>query len=105
MVETIRDSQATSATLALAFWRRILWPYAVSILGIVAGLALKLAFASVLRGEASYVLFVPAVLLASALGGWGPGLLATTLGLALGLFFVADARPPATADVMNALVF
>jgi two-component system sensor kinase FixL len=105
MVETIRDSQATSATLALALWRRILWPYGVSILGVVAGLALKLAFASVLRGEASYVLFVPAVLLASALGGWGPGLFATALGLALGLFFVADARPLATADVMNALVF
>jgi two-component system sensor kinase FixL len=105
MIETIRDSQATSVTLALALWRRILWAYAVSILGIVAGLALKLAFASVLRAEASYVLFVPAVLLASALGGWGPGLLATALGLALGLFFVADARPLATADVMNALVF
>jgi len=52
-------------TLALALWRRILWPYAVSILGVVAGLALKLAFASVLRGEASYVLFVPAVLLSA----------------------------------------
>ena len=36
------------------------------------------------------MLFLPAVLIASALGGWGPGLLATALGLALGLFFVAE---------------
>ena len=105
MVETIRGSQANSATLPFAFWRRSLWPYGVSILGVAAGLAVKLAFASVLRGEASYVLFVPAVLIASALGGWGPGLLATALGLALGLFFVAEAGPLAIADAVNGLAF
>jgi two-component system sensor kinase FixL len=105
MVETIRGSQANSATLPFALWRRSLWPYGVSILGVAAGLAVKLAFASVLRGEASYVLFVPAVLIASALGGWGPGLLATALGLVLGLFFVAEARPLATVDAVIGLVF
>ena len=51
------------------------------------------------------MLFVPAVLIASAVGGWGPGLLATTLGLTLGLFFVADVRQLAAADVANGLVF
>jgi two-component system sensor kinase FixL len=34
-----------------------------------------------------------------------PGLLATTLGLTLGLFFIADVRQLAAADVANGLVF
>jgi two-component system, LuxR family, sensor kinase FixL len=77
----------------------------VAIVAIAAGVAVKLAFDSVLRGEASYVLFVPAVLIASALGGWGPGLLATAQGAALGLFFVAQTRQLAAADAVNGLVF
>jgi two-component system, LuxR family, sensor kinase FixL len=100
MVDVTRDSQ----TYALPWWR-IASPYGAAILAIAAGFAVKLAFASVIRGEASYLLFLPAVLAASALGGWGPALLATGLGLALGLFFVAEARPLAAADAVTALVF
>jgi two-component system sensor kinase FixL len=107
MTDTIRHSQdyAPAALLRPASWWQITWPYAVAVLAIAAGLALKLVFASVLHGEASYILFVPAVLIASALGGWGPGLLSIALGLALGLFFVADVRQFAPADVVNGLVF
>ena len=107
MADTIREAQnyAPTALVAAASWRRIAWPYSVAVLAIAAGLTAKIAFASVLRGEASYILFVPAVLIGSALGGWGPGLLATALGLAAGLFFVADARQFVGADVVNGLVF
>ena len=107
MADTIRHSQkyAPPVLLQPVSWWRNAWPYGVMILAVAAGLALKLVFASVLRGEASYILFVPAVLIASALGGWGPGLLATALGLALGLFFVADVRQIAPADIVNGLVF
>jgi two-component system, LuxR family, sensor kinase FixL len=107
MADTIRDSQnyAPTAPLQPASWWRIGWPYGVAILVVAAGLGVEFVFASVLSGEASYILFVPAVLLASALGGWGPGLLATALGLALGLFFVAETRQLATADVVNGLIF
>ena len=34
---------------------------------------IRVALASVLAGEASYLFFFPAVLIASAFGGWGPG--------------------------------
>jgi len=107
MADTIRDSQnyAPTALLQPASWWRIGWPYGVAILVVAAGLGVEFVFASVPSGEASYILFVPAVLLASALGGWGPGLLATALGLALGLFFVAETRQLATADVVNGLIF
>jgi O-antigen ligase len=106
MADTIRHSQnyRPTALLRPASWRRIAWPYGVTVLVIATGFALKLFFAAALRGEASYVLFVPAVLIGSALGGWGPGLLATALGLALGLIFVADARQFAAADVVNGVI-
>ncbi len=107
MVETIRHSQSYTppASMQIAAWWRFAWPYGVAILGVTAGLAVNFAFASALHGEASYVLFLPAVLIASALGGWGPGLLATALGLALGLFSVAESRQFATADAVTGFVF
>ena len=107
MVATIRHSQSYTplASSQFASWWRVARPYGVTIIAIAAGLGVKLALASLLRGDASYLLFVPAVLIASALGGWGPALLATALGLALSLFFVSDTRPFAAADAVNGLVF
>jgi two-component system, LuxR family, sensor kinase FixL len=107
MADTIRDSQSYAPTPLLqpVSWWQSAWPYGVAILAIAAALGVKLVFASVLSGEASYILFVPAVLISSALGGVGPGLLATALGLALGLFFVADARHLASADAVNGFIF
>ena len=107
MADAIRDSQnyASTALLRPLSWWQIAWPYGVAILVIAAALGVKVVFASVLSGEASYILFVPAVLIGSALGGVGPGLLATALGLALGVFFVADARQLAAADIVNGLIF
>jgi two-component system sensor kinase FixL len=79
--------------------------YAIAIIGIALGLALRIALASVLEGSASYLFFVPAILIASAIGGWGPGVFATLLGLMLGLFFVTDYRALTAADIVNAFVF
>src|SRR6188472_818661 len=103
MADTVPRSQSSepNALLQLPFWRRVACRCVVAIVAIAAGVAVKLVFDPVLRGEASFVLFVPAVLIASALGGWGPGLLATALGLALGLFSVAESRQFATADAVT----
>ena len=106
MAETTRDLQrlAPGALLRSAPWWQIAWPYGVAILGIAAAIVVKLIFASTLGGEASYILFVPAVLIASAAGGWGPGLLATAFGLAVGLFLIGT-RPLAGSDLVYAFVF
>ncbi len=80
-------------------------PYGIAILAIAAALAVRLAWASILIGEASYLFFLPAILIASTLGGLGPGLFATIAGLLLGLFFVVDFRAVSNADVVNAVVF
>jgi two-component system, LuxR family, sensor kinase FixL len=83
----------------------VVLPYGVAILAIAAALVLRLALASELHGEASYLFFMPAILIASALGGWGPGLLATALGLVLGGNFIADTRPIAASDIIDAVAF
>jgi two-component system sensor kinase FixL len=93
------------AGLNLSVPRGIIGHYGIAIIAVAVALALRLALASVLQGEASYLFFFPAILIASAFGGWGPGFLATILGLLLGVFFVADFRSLASADIVNAAVF
>ena len=46
-----------------------------------------------LAGQASFLIFVPAVVVGSALGGAGPGVFATLLGLVAGLFLSRAAEP------------
>jgi two-component system, LuxR family, sensor kinase FixL len=85
--------------------RRITWQYGIAIAAVAVALGVKLWLASALRGEGSYLLFLPAILVASALGGWGPGLLATALGLAVGLYSIVEIRAIATSDIVNAVTF
>jgi two-component system sensor kinase FixL len=85
--------------------RRLVWQYGIAVAAIIVAVGVKLLLASTLRGEASYLFFLPAILIASALGGWGPGLLATALGFALGFYFIADTRAITTSDIINAATF
>jgi two-component system sensor kinase FixL len=55
--------------------------YALAIL-LPAAILVARHFVPALEGEASYLLFTPAVLIASIFGGLGPGILATALSLA-----------------------
>jgi two-component system sensor kinase FixL len=107
MTETIPHtrSYAAKAALWISAPRGIIEQYGIAIIATAVALAARVALASVLAGEASYLFFFPAVLIASAFGGWGPGILATFLGLCLGLFFVADFRTILAGDVVNAVVF
>ena len=50
---------------------------------------LRYGLEPVLGGQAGYLLFIPAILIGSALGGWGPGIFATVLGMLIGACFVA----------------
>jgi two-component system sensor kinase FixL len=85
--------------------RKVAEQYGIAVVAIAVALIARIVLASVLIGEASYLFFFPAVLLASAFGGWGPGVFATCLGLLLGLFFVTDYRALSSADIVNAAVF
>ena len=57
-----------------------------------------------LEDRGSFIIFIPAVLFAAGLGGLGPGLVATVLGLVFGLLLLSDASlaPP---EVLEAVIF
>ncbi len=91
--------------MSLSAPRSSIEQYGIALVAIALALVVRISLASVLEGSASYLFFVPAVLIASAFGGWGPGAFATILGLLLGLFLVADYRALVSADIVNAFVF
>jgi len=98
-------SNASRPASNIAASREIIRQYGIATIAIAAALAVRLAFASVLEGTASYLFFLPAILIASAVGGWGPGLFSTVIGLLLGLFFVAEDRALIGADIVGAVAF
>ncbi len=100
-----KPPQSAAPMRGLPVLRRVGMQYGIAILVIAVALALRLALASVLAGEASYLFFLPAILIASGLGGLGPGLLATGLGLLFGLLFVAEFRALSPADIIGATAF
>jgi two-component system sensor kinase FixL len=99
------QSDVRKTKLQIPALRGVMKQYGIAILAIALALAVRLALTSILGGGASYLFFLPAVLIASALGGLGPGIFATVLGLLLGLFFIADFRSVSTADIVNAVAF
>ncbi len=106
MVETLPPSQSLSGSAGLALPPRTwAWRYGVAIGGIVAGLAVELALTPILHGEGSFLFYVPAILIASAVAGLGPGLCATALGGFCGLFIVRDYRHLLPADFIFVSIF
>jgi len=85
--------------------RRIAIEYGLAVVAIAAAAALRAALDPVLHGQGGFLLFVPAILAGSAFGGWKAGIAATAVSLMIAVLFIAAARSPATADLVNAAVF
>lgn len=60
---------------------------AAAMLTALAGAGLRLMLAERLGDHRAFLIFVPAVVVGAAMGGWLPGLVATILGIAAGLAF------------------
>jgi two-component system sensor kinase FixL len=88
--------------ISLAIVRARASPRAIALLlalaGILAGVALRLALEPMLEQRATFIFFVPAVVIAAALAGLVPGILAGLLGAAVGLVCDAMSR---SLDVGN----
>jgi two-component system sensor kinase FixL len=91
--------------LAQRAWHLVRTPYGIAVVATAIAGAIRLSLDTILSGQASHIFFVPAILVASALGGWGSGILATILGLFLGVYFVADFRAVVPGDIINAFIF
>ena len=78
---------------------------AVAVAGIVVGLIVRSLLGPVMGERAAFMFFVPAVVVAAALGGLWPGLLATALGATAGLYVTWAAAEQAAGDVISVLIF
>src|ERR1700758_5629003 len=79
--------------------------YALALAVSLLGFAVRRMLDPVLTVQATYIFFTPAIIIASAVGGFGPGLLATVLGVAGGLFFSNDLPAPHLRDLASAAAF
>jgi two-component system sensor kinase FixL len=98
-----------SAQPAAPAWRdrmqQVLVRYGIAVVATAVALGVRLALDPILREEAHFLLYVPAVLTAAAFGGLGPGLLATALALPVGLSFIQHTSSLGSSAVANAVAF
>jgi len=78
---------------------------AAAVLGAGLGLAARLAMTPLLEDRLALLFFVPGVVAAAALGGAAPGVVATVLGLACGLYVTWSTGALALGDLVGAVVF
>ncbi len=80
--------------------------YGVALASVALACAAWVLLAPVRAGQPPYLLFLPAVLVSAAIGGFGPGLLATGLGLALGVTIALKAGPVASMpELLSGAIF
>ncbi len=77
----------------------------MAILATLAGVAAHVLLAPVVGDRVAFLVFVPAVVLASAHSGLAPGALAAMLGVWCGLFLAQRHGPISNADMASAVVF
>jgi two-component system sensor kinase FixL len=78
--------------------------YGVAVGAVAVAFALLLVLGPFIFGRGGFLLFVPAVLVASSVGGLGPGMVATFLALLLGFAFLFE-PPFTTPDLLYTLLF
>lgn len=108
--DMMKQSFAPSAALPAASsregaWRRYVIGFAVAVAGVAAAYAARTAMGSDLGDRIAFLFFVPVVAGAAAIGGVGPGFLATLLGAGGGLLVTWQGGDKIQGDFLAALVF
>lgn len=91
-----RASKRRVRWLAAGLWHGLI-VYVLAVCAVILAYALQQGLGS----QAPFLFFIPAALVASALGGFGPGFVATILSVFLGLSFSGFSRP----EMVNAAAF
>ncbi len=78
---------------------------AVAIVGVALAVLVRLLLEPWLAGRASFLLFLPPVVVAAALGGLWPGILAAVLGLAAGLAFTIPTAEPTGVELVGVALY
>ncbi|ASD28370.1 PAS domain-containing sensor histidine kinase [Brevundimonas sp. 357] len=85
--------------------RRYVMGFLVSVAGVAAAYAARTAMEPELGDRIAFLFFVPVVAAAAAVGGVGPGLLATLLGVGGGLLVTWQGGEQTEGDFLAAVVF
>jgi two-component system, LuxR family, sensor kinase FixL len=86
-------------------WRQEVVRFAVAPIVIAIAFAACVALTPVLHGAPQYLLLLAGVLAAASFGGLGPGLLATALGVVLGLVATRSSSTITLPEFVDALIF
>ena len=86
-------------------WRSDVLRYAVGAIAVALAVAARLLLAPLVSDESLYLFLVPAAMAAAGLGGLGPGLTATALGLLFGVLILPVHPHLTAADIVNAAAF
>ncbi|WP_378941989.1 PAS domain S-box protein [Mesorhizobium sp. ANAO-SY3R2] len=78
--------------------------YLVAILAVAAAFVVRFGLQGLLDGRAIYILFLPAILVASIAGGIGPGIVAIGLSLA-GTLYLSGVQPHLSYNAVELIVF
>ena len=79
--------------------------YGIAPTAIAIALVARILLTPILHNDSPYLFFVPAVLVAAGIGGFGSGLVATLLGAVLGFFVISTFPNFSLSDVVNAATF
>ena len=82
-----------------------LWSVVYALALVALAFLLRWSLAPLLEQRAPYLFFVPAILVASVLGGFIAGLIATALGFLLGFYVFSDLPNPLFFDAVYAAAF
>ena len=85
--------------------RQNLVRYVIAVAAVALALCVRLAFESILGDQAAYMFFVPSILVAAGIGGFGPGCLATALSVPVSLSFIMRFPAMTPAQAVYAGVF
>lgn len=85
--------------------RSIAVRYGIVLAAVALAFTARIAMMPILNDQAPYLFFLPVVLLAAGIGGFGPGILATGLCFPLVLFFVARFSEFDWSTALNGAVF
>jgi len=88
----------------LGIWHGALG-YSLAVTCVAIAFAIQLIVFTTLREQSPFLFFSPAVLAAGALAGFGPGMVACALGLALGIGFFREISGLSSSDIVNAVAF
>jgi two-component system sensor kinase FixL len=85
--------------------RSVLLRYGMAVACVAVAVAIRLLLSPVASDELLYLLLVPALMVAAVIGGLGPALLATALGLVFGILVSPVHSQLTGGDIVNAAAF